>query len=396
MTEKQGWAAPGFEAVADAFAAAFEGRPVMGAALAVRHEGREVVNLWGGQADARTGARWTQQTASVIFSCTKGLVSILVARLVEEGRLDYDDRVAAHWPEFAQGGKEAITVRQLLGHQAGLSALSSELTLEDILDWDTVVGHLARQTPLWPPGSGYAYHALTHGWLAGELVRRVTGVSVGRYFADTIARPLGASAWIGLPADQAEIAHLNVAPDLVALCEAEAARDSADAPNWPYRAMTLGRALPATLVTTDGGFNDRRLQAAEVPGAGGIATARALAAIWSATVTPTRGVSLLSPQIVARATQTVTEGPPVFEAPPPYSRWGMGFQLDSESRRFLTGQSFGHDGAGGQSAFADPVHRVGFAFITNWMEAGEDRRATGIIEALRTVLDARGMRTRAS
>jgi CubicO group peptidase (beta-lactamase class C family) len=387
MTESQGWAAPDFEPVAAAFVAAFAGRRQMGAALAVRHEGREVVRLWNGVADARSGKPWTQRTASVIFSCTKGLVSILIARLVQEGRLDYDDLVAAHWPEFAGSGKADITVRQLLGHQAGLSALSTELSFEDILDWDIVTGHLARQAPLWPPGTGYGYHALTHGWLAGELVRRVTGMSVGRYFSETIARPLAASAWIGLPpGHDGEIAHLSVAPDLVALWEDEASRDSAAAPNWPYRAMTLGRALPAALVTPAGGFNDRRLQAAEIPGAGGIATARALAAIWSATVTPTRGVSLLSPEIVTRATQTVTQGPPVFEAPPPYSRWGMGFQLDSEARRYLTDRSFGHDGAGGQSAFADPVHGVGFAFITNWMEAGADRRATGIIDALRSVL----------
>jgi CubicO group peptidase (beta-lactamase class C family) len=184
------------------------------------------------------------------------------------------------------------------------------------------------------------------------------------------------------------VAHLQLAPQLAGLWDAEAALDTVDTPNWPYRAMTLGQALPAALVTPEGGFNDRRLQSAEVPGAGGIATASALAAIWSATITRTDGVTLLSPAIVARATATVTEGPPVFPAPPPYSRWGMGFQLDSAARRYLTTRSFGHDGAGGQSAFADPGHRLGFAFLTNWMEAGEDRRATDIIATLRGVLRA--------
>jgi CubicO group peptidase (beta-lactamase class C family) len=387
MTAIHGRVAPGFEPVAEAFAAAFDGRPRMGAALAIRHEGREAVSLWGGTADCRTGAAWTEQTASVIFSCSKGFVSILAAQLADQGRLDYDAPVARYWPEFAQAGKAGVTVRQLIGHQAGLSASRAEHAFEDLLDWQLVTAQLAAQAPLWPPGTGHAYHALTHGWLVGELVRRITGRSVGEVFAETIAGPLRASAWIGLPrGHRGPVAHLEVSPQLAELWDAEAALDTIDAPNWPYRAMTLGRALPAALVTPEGGFNDPRLHAAEVPGAGGIATAGALAAIWSATVTPTEDVSLLSPAVVARATATVSEGPPVFPAPPPYSRWGMGFQLDSAARRYLTARGFGHDGAGGQSAFADPGHRVGFAFLTNWMEAGLDRRATGIIDALRSVL----------
>jgi CubicO group peptidase (beta-lactamase class C family) len=382
-----GVAAPGFEPVAKAFARAFTGRPTMGAALAIRVEGDEVVNLWSGVADERASQPWTEDTASVVFSCTKGLVSILAAQLVEAGLLVYDAPVASYWPEFAQGGKADVTVRQLLGHQAGLSALTSDLTFEDILDWDVVTARLAQQVPLWEPGTGYGYHALTHGWLAGELIRRITGKSVGTVFSESVTRPLEASAWIGLPpSHDGAVAHLQVAPDLSELWKNEAALDTPETPNWPYRAMTLGCALPAALATAEGGFNDRVLQQAEVPGAGGIASAKGLAAIWSATVTPTNGARLLAPETVELATRTVTEGAPVFPAPPPYSRWGMGFQLDSEARRYLTGSSFGHDGAGGQSAFADPIHRVGFAFITNWMEAGEDRRATGIIDALRAVL----------
>lgn len=389
MTATEGRVAPGFEPVAEAFAAAFDGRPQMGGALAIRHQGKEVVSLWGGTADPRVGKPWTEDTASVIFSCTKGLVSILAAQLVDQGRLDYDAPVARYWPEFAEAGKAGVTVRQVLGHQAGLSAPRANLAFDDLLDWDVVTTHLARQSPLWKPGTGYAYHALTHGWLIGEIVRRITGQSVGATFAQTITRPLDALAWIGLPQHHAgPLTHLQVAPQLGGLWDAEAALDTAAAPNWPYRAMTLGGALPAALVTPDGGFNDPRLQAAEIPAAGGIATAPALAAIWSATVTPTDGVSLFSPAVLELATATVTEGPPVFSAPPPYARWGMGFQLDSPARRYLTGRSFGHDGAGGQSAFADPEHQLGFAFLTNWMEAGEDRRATGIIDALRVVLNA--------
>lgn len=382
-----GTVATGYEPIRAAFRSTFEAAPDMGAALAIFVDGELVANLWGGIADERDRRAWRRDTASVIFSCTKGLMSLLVARLVEQGRLDYAAPVARYWPEFAANGKGSVTVAEALSHRAGLSAPVEDLELADILDWDVVTSKLAAQAPLWPPSEGYAYHALTHGWLAGELVRRVTGQSPGAYFRDTIA-PLGAAAWIGAPASSGGVAHLQVAPDLVALWQAEAERDVDSVANWPYRAMTLGRALPAALVTTDGGFNDPRLQQAEIPGAGGIATAEGLAAIWSAAVTPTRGVRLASAEQLARATVTMTEGAPVFPAEPPYSRWGMGFQLDSAARRYLTDASFGHDGAGGQVAFADPEHRVGFAFITNWMRGPGDDRGTVLVDTLRELLGA--------
>lgn len=296
----QGQFAPGFEPVAEAFAAAFAGQPTMGGGLAVRVAGERVVNLWAGVADERTGAPWQETTASVVFSCTKGLASILAARLVQEGRLDYEAPVARYWPEFAAAGKGEVLVKQLLSHKAGLSAPDVDATLEDILDWQTMVTRLAAQAPIWPLGSGHAYHALTHGWLAGELIRRITGMSVGAFFAETIAAPLSAAAWIGLPAsERSRVAHLQVDRGLRDLWAAEAAKPADGPVNWTYRAMTLGRALPAELVTPDGGFNDPRVQAAEIPGAGGIATADALASIWSATVTETDGVRLLDPATVA-------------------------------------------------------------------------------------------------
>ncbi|MDC9826225.1 serine hydrolase [Devosia sp. ZB163] len=382
-----GTVAPGYEPIRTVFEAAFDGVPSMGAALAILVEGELVANLWGGIADERDGRGWEHDTASVIFSCTKGLMSLLVARLVEQGRLDYGAPVARYWPEFAAAGKGAVTVSEALGHRAGLSAPREDFELADILDWDAATSKLAAQAPLWPPGEGYAYHALTHGWLAGELVRRVTGQSPGAYLRETIA-PLGAEAWIGLPPSRGNVAHLQVAPELADLWVADAAKAAAGEINWPYRAMTLGRALPAALVTSDGGFNDRRVQQAEIPGAGGIATAEALATIWSAAVTETRGVRLASADVLQRATATVSEGAPVFPAEPPYARWGRGFQLDSEARRFLTVESFGHDGAGGQVAFADPRHRVGFAFITNWMRGPGDNRGTALVDTLRQLLGA--------
>ena len=382
--QMHGSCAAGFEAVADAFAMSFAGRPTMGAALHVRIGGQSVIDLWGGIADERDGRAWEQDTPSVVFSCTKGLMSILVAHLVEQGRLDYAAPVARYWPEFAAAGKAGITVGQAMAHQAGLSAPRQTLTEDDIVNWDRVVSVLAAQEPLWPIGSGYAYHALTHGWIAGELVRRVTGISPGAYFADLVSGPLAVDAWIGLPDALADRpAHLQVSAPLSALWAEEAKKP---APNWPYKAMTLGDALPADLVTDNGGFNRQRIRAAEIPGAGGIATAKALATIWSATVAQTQGIRLLGDAVIAEATGTQSQGMPVFGGEPPFSRWGYGFQLDSEARRYLGEGCFGHDGAGGQVGFADPSRQIGFGFVTNWMMGPEDQRATGIISALRKVV----------
>ncbi len=371
----------GFGRVADAFAAVVANDRKAGAAVCVYRDGQPVVDLWGGIADARTDAPWIKETVNVLFSCTKGLMSILAAQLAENGRLDYEAPVAQYWPAFAQAGKEQARVRHLLSHQAGLSAPRARLTTQDILYWQRMVGLLEEQEPLWPPGRGHAYHALTHGWLVGELIRRVTGRSAGEQFAEAVARPLGANAWIGLPpAEDGRVSYLTVGDSLA---QQAAAAESDD---WQSRATTLGDALPAALAGPDVGFNDPRLWHAQIPGAGGIADARSLARIWSATVCETAGVRLLDEQTVVRATQVQSQGEPVFAVPPPWSRWGMGFQLDSPARRYLTSRGFGHDGAGGQVAFAEPELRLGFAFVTNLMQGAGDNRATSIINALRAVV----------
>ncbi|HEY9499878.1 MAG TPA: serine hydrolase domain-containing protein [Terrimesophilobacter sp.] len=382
----QGFVASSFEGVAEAFEKTFDHNPTMGAALAVRVEGTPVLDLWGGLADERTSTPWQENTTSVVFSCTKGLVSILAAHLAQQGRLDYEALVTDYWPEFGASGKESVRVKHLLSHQAGLSAPREDLTVEDITDWRRVVGVLQEQEPLWNPGEGHAYHAVTHGWLIGEVIRRITGISVGEYFRLAITAPLRADAWIGLPPEEKDrVAHLQVGSTLAEFIAAQAATRDPRQPDWPNRAMTLGGALSPALATPDGDFNDYRLQAAEIPAAGGIATARSLATIWSAVVTDTDNVRLLNDHTIATATRVQTEGRPVFDVPPPFPRWGMGFQLDSPARQYLTPRGFGHDGAGGQVAFADPEFKVGFAFTTNLMEA-LDSRGTAIVDALRSAL----------
>lgn len=385
MTAVQGVVAPGFEAVGEAFAAAFEGLPEMGAALAVRVDGQTVVDVWGGTADSRDGRPWERDTPSVVFSCTKGLMSILAARLVADGTLDLDRPLAEIWPDFAAQGKDRVSVGDALAHRAGVSAPRVDVTRAQLLDVDAMASLVAAQEPLWEPGAGWAYHALTHGWLSGEIVRRAGGVAPQVAFA-AMAEAVGGGAWLGMPAEiAASVAHLRVGPTLSALVERQAAERDPEMVDWLDRAMTLGGVLPATLVTDDDGFNADDVRAAVIPGAGAVATARAVAAMWSATVAETDGIRLLDDDTLDVVTRERTAGAPVFAAPAPWPRWAAGFQLDSAARRYLGPTSFGHDGAGGQVAFADRAARVGFAFVTNWMEA-DDPRATRIVDALRSVV----------
>lgn len=385
MSAVEGVVAPGFEAVGEAFAASFDGLPGMGAALAIRVDGRPVVDVWGGTADARDDRPWRRDTPTVVFSCTKGLMSILAARLVASGLLDLDRPLAELWPAFGAHGKDRVSVGDALAHRAGVSAPRADVTREQLLDFDAMAQLLADQEPLWEPGEGWAYHALTHGWLSGEIVRRAGGVAPRAAFA-AMAAAVGGGAWLGMPREiAASVAHLSVGPTLAALVERQAAERDPRAVDWLDRAMTLGGALPATLVTDDDGFNADDVRAAVVPGAGGIGTARAVAAMWSATVTGTDGIRLLDDDTLSVVTRERTTGAPVFAAPAPWPRWAAGFQLDSAARRYLGPSSFGHDGAGGQVAFADPDARVGFAFVTNWMEA-DDPRGTRIVDALRDAL----------
>lgn len=385
MTAVQGVVAPGFEAVGEAFDAAFEGLPEMGAALAVRVDGQTVVDVWGGSADSRDGRPWERDTPSVVFSCTKGLMSILAARLVADGTLDLDRPLAEIWPDFAAQGKDRVSVGDALAHRAGVSAPRVDVTRAQLLDVDAMASLVAAQEPLWEPGAGWAYHALTHGWLSGEIVRRAGGVTAQVAFA-AMAEAVGGGAWLGMPAEiAASVAHLRVGPTLSALVERQAAERDPRAVDWLDRAMTLGGVLPATLVTDDDGFNADDVRAAVIPGAGAVATARAVAAMWSATVAETDGIRLLDDDTLDVVTRERTAGAPVFAAPAPWPRWAAGFQLDSAARRYLGPTSFGHDGAGGQVAFADRAARVGFAFVTNWMEA-DDPRATRIVDALRSLV----------
>ncbi|MCW2695378.1 MAG: beta-lactamase [Modestobacter sp.] len=390
-----GHVAPGFEAVRQAFEDNFRVRGDVGASVAVQVDGDVVVDLWGGLADPATGRAWGRDTTTLVYSATKGATAILVHALAEAGVLDLDAPVADYWPEFAAGGKGSVTVRMLLTHQAGLPVPTVGLTREDLFAGSPVAAALAAQQPLWEPGTAHGYHALTFGWLLGELVARATGRSLGAEFAERIAGPLKLDLWVGLPAD----ADVDTAPLLDGIPD-PAALDAIEDPQvralvtQVVSAMMDPTSLFARVLSTNGAmptpdadtWNDPRALAMEQPAANGVTNARSLARMYAATVGEVDGVRLLSPATVeaARAEQ-VFDVDRVLMSP---SRFGSGFMLHHAGMPLLGESSFGHQGAGGALGFADVEHRVGFGYAQNQLGAslmGEPRTAA-LIDALRASL----------
>src|SRR6516165_5077110 len=202
MVNIDGEIAAGYEPIREAFQANFDQHGELGAAFCLYKAGQKVVDLWGGVANAETGEAWDHDTLQLVFSTTKGATAICALRLVERGELNLDAPVAEYWPEFKAEGKELIPVRWLLTHRSGLPIIDRKMTPAEALDWQTVTAALAAEHPVWEPGTAHGYHALTYGWLVGEVVRRVDGRSLGQFFADEVATPLGIDFWIGLPDEQ--------------------------------------------------------------------------------------------------------------------------------------------------------------------------------------------------
>lgn len=374
----------GYGPVADAFVANFEKRGDLGAACTVRIDGRVAVDLWGGVANRRAGTAWTPQTCAVIFSCSKGILAICAYRLVDQGRLDLDLPIARWWPEFASAGKSEITVRDAMSHRAGLAWLDTRLNRAEALAWYPVIEAIERQVPSHPPTAGHAYHPLTYGWILGEVIRRLTGLMPGAFFRKEIGDRLGLAAWIGLP----EHARGTVAwmepplpdedSDAARLAVRLAASDPTIEPSF-----TLGQAWGFPVEEGVVSFNDPAIQAAQVPGANGISTARSLALLYAACVAGEDVGALLTRPALEDALRVRAEGPQLTGMPDDGSRWGTGFQLSSPpSQPMLGAASFGHAGAGGQLAFGDLEHRVGFAYLTNQMGGYGDARARALTTAL--------------
>ncbi len=329
----------GFGPVMDVFADNFTERGDLGAACAVYVAGRPVVDVWAGVADARTGRMWSEDSAAVIFSCSKGILAICAYLLVQAGRLDLDAPVGRYWPEFAQHGKESITVRCLLSHRAGLPALDRDMTISEVLAWEPVIRALEIQSPLWPPGTAHSYHAMTHGWMIGEVIHRITGSLPGVFFRDNLGDPLGLHTWLGLPASARESVAWMEPPlpdeDAAAV---QAIADSLASP-VSLRGSSMGGAFGFPLENGIVAFNSPEIQAAEVPAANGISTAGSLARLYAGCVSELAGMDrILSRSSVDDALRVQSSGQQVFGPPDAGQRWGTGFHAQFASGQTLAGR----------------------------------------------------------
>jgi CubicO group peptidase (beta-lactamase class C family) len=375
---------PAFGAVKDAFAENFGRHGEVGASLALVADGKLVVDLWGGYADPGRTRPWERDTIVNVYSTTKGITTICAHRLVDEGKLDVDAPVAKYWPEFAQAGKEKIPVRFLLSHRAGLPAFREFLPAGSAGKWEFLTEKLAATEPWWEPGTQHGYHAVTFGYLVGEVIRRITGMSVGTYFRKELAEPLGLDFHIGLAEEHdPRVAHIIPAP--VTMPD----------PSTPMGAAFLNpnsmnfRAFMMSPEALQPGFvNTREWRAAEIPAANGHGDARSLARLYGALATDGKldGQRVLSKEAIAAATTEQAYGPDAIIMLP--MRYGLGFMLDypeSEMRLSPTGSIFGHAGMGGSFAYADPKAGIGMGYAMNAMKTSYteiDPRWVGMLGAI--------------
>jgi CubicO group peptidase (beta-lactamase class C family) len=374
----EGWCDPRFEAVRTSFRESFA-KGEVGASVAVVLDGDPVIDLWGGHLDVERTRAWQRDTIANVYSTTKGMTALCAQRLVDEGRLDLDVPVAHYWPEFAQQDKEQIPVRDLLCHRSGVAAFPEGMRAEHGLDWDTQCSALAAQTPLWKPGSRHGYHAVTFGHLVGEVVRRIDGRSLGRYFREEIAEPLGLDFHIGLP----DVHHARVS-DVIQGRN----RRGQPAAGFAARIAGLGERLgeqaepgelrqilarsqrvfgwgPSVRTT-----NSYEWRCAEVPAANGHGNARSVARFYGALARGGEldGVRMASGESITRANTEHAFGSDgiLFGV---RTRFGLGYFMTHPGVPFGPNpRTFGHPGAGGSVGFADPDARLGFGYVMNQLQ----------------------------
>lgn len=355
MPEIHGHCDERFAPVRDALAENFRRHDELGAAVALEIDGQPVVDVWAGWMDEARTRPWQQDTLVDVFSVGKAMVAVCVLLLAERGDIDLDAPVSSYWPEFAAEGKTGITVRELLAHRAGLPAVRRLLPDEVIYDWDAMTSVLAAEQPWWEPGSTHGYHVNTLGFLAGELVRRVSGESLGAFFRRQVAAPLDADFHFGIGAEH----DLRIADYVFGLESSEASSEVRAMDE--SRQFLLGRVyLNPPGLSGIGTVNTRAWRAAEIPSANGHATARAVARIFSALLSG----ELLARQSLAEATAEASAGTDFVLGRP--SRFGLGFQLTQPERPLGPNpRAFGHFGAGGSLGFADPDAGVAFGYAIN-------------------------------
>jgi CubicO group peptidase (beta-lactamase class C family) len=382
---------PGFERVAEAFRENFDAKGEVGASVCLTVGGETVVDLWGGTADQKTGAAWTKDTVSIVFSCTKGATAICAHVLASRGKLDLDAPVAELWPEFAQNGKERTTTRMMLDHSVGLPALRAKVKDNGPYEWDYMTGLLAEEAPFWEPGTRNGYHGFTFGWTVGEMVRRAAGVSLGTFFQNEIAKPLGLDFWIGLP----EAIEPRVAPIIAYAYKAEEAKT-------PFMIdLATKRDSAAALFYFNvgawrtGGANTRAGRAAEIGAANGVTNARGLAGMYAPLAQG--GGKLVDGKTLARMGEVsmATHDDATLRIP---TRFALGFMKSMDNRKRSVGAklfgpdvdsvimgsaAFGHVGAGGSLGFADPAAGLSFGYTMNRMGPGllMNERGQALVDA---------------
>jgi CubicO group peptidase (beta-lactamase class C family) len=370
MTDIHGFASPRFARVRDAFADNFERGEELGARFTVVQAGETVVDLWAGFADRPRTKPFDDKTLTPVFSTTKALAALLIARLVDQGKLTYEQRVAEVWPEFAAAGKDEITVEQVMSHQEGLSGFPEEIEPSLWFDWDAICAKLAAMAPLWPPGTASGYHPITFGYIAGEIFRRVEGRTMGTALREDLAEPFGLDVWIGLPdSEHDRAADLQRPSGLPNFGEVNEATRAAFLTRWSSPA---GR----------GQGEWRRM---EIPSANGHATAEGLARLTGALANDgwLDGEVILSPALIAEASRERIRGQDLVL--PFVMSWGAGFMRNEAVKVWGPGSlTFGHSGWGGSCAFADPETKIGAAYVMNRQSTDllGDHRARRLAEAV--------------
>ncbi len=371
----EGYCDPRLMPVAEEFIRNFNERGEMGASVCLSVDGTPLVDLWGGVKDPQSGAPWEQDTVSIVFSCSKAATALCAHLLIERGQLDLHAPVTDYWPEFGQNGKENATVLMMLNHSVGLPAFREPIKPGGYYDWDYMITRLSAEEPFWEPGTRNGYHMISFGWTVGELVRRVSGKSLGTFFREEIAEPLGLDFWIGLP----ESEEHRVA-SMIPYTPPEGAPLS----DFTMAILTDPASISHLAILNDGGHmagvDSRDAHAAELGGGGGIANARALAGLFAplAVGGSLNGWDFLSPDRIAAmsAVSMATQRDATLLMP---SRFGQGFMVSMDNRHRPLGhqetvimgrQAFGHVGAGGSLGFADPECGLAFGYAMTQMGEG--------------------------
>lgn len=396
VTQVHGHVHPDFEGVRNAFARNFDDGLEVGAACAVVVDNELVVDLWAGMANPRTNTPWGRDTIVNMFSTTKGMSALAVAHAHSRGLFDHDEPVATYWPEFAQQGKADITVRTLLSHQAGLSAIDEPMDVETLADPDAVAATIARQAPAWQPGRHHGYHGITLGWYESELIRRTDPHhrTVGRYFADEIAAPLGLDFHIGLPPgiDEDRIARIMGDWYRVKMVRNIATLPTAFVRNFlDPRSLTARSFANPKVVGQPVRYNDDDVRRVEIPAANGTGTARSIAIAYGDVATGGHALG------IGQATLdglTQSAAPPsmgvqdvVLHMPTSYS---LGYCKPWPTFEFGSPRAFGTPGAGGSMGFADPDLQMGYCYAMNGMgfHLTDDPREVRIRNAARVAAAA--------